>query len=272
MEINEIKIFANQVRKLTLKMVFNAKASHIGGAYSMTDILAVLYTKILNIDPQNPDFDQRDRFLLSKGHACSSFYATLAIRGFFPQEELEETYAKDGSKYLSHTSHYIKGVEVSAGSLGHALSMACGIAISSKTKKEKWNTFCLLSDGELNEGSNWEVFLLAPKLRLDNFIVVIDYNKIQSLGFVKDIIDLEPLAEKFSCFGWEVYEIDGHDYTELINTFSKATNNKNGVPKIIIANTIKGKGVDFMENKVLWHYKSPDINEYNDALLKLNTI
>lgn len=260
--------FAKEIRKLTLKMVFNAKASHIGGAFSMTDILAVLYKNILKINPAQPNDDNRDRFLLSKGHACTSLYATLGLKGFFDVEELS-TYATNGSKFLSHTSHYISGVEISAGSLGHALPIACGLAIAAKKKQKTWKTYCLLSDGELNEGSNWESILLAPQLKLNNLILIIDYNKIQSFGFIKDIIDIEPLSKKFESFNWETYEIDGHNHEELITTFNTCDNN-NLKPKVIICNTIKGKGVSFMENKLLWHYKSPNQEEYNQALEELN--
>ncbi len=260
--------FAREIRKVTLNMVFKAKASHIGGAFSMADILSVLYNDILKIDPLQPHNETRDRFLLSKGHACTSLYATLGLKGFFDLKELD-TYAADGSKFLSHTSHYISGVEISVGSLGHALPVACGLAIASQKKQKTWKTYCLLSDGELNEGSNWESILLAPQLKLKNLILIIDYNKIQSFGFVKDIINLEPLSKKFEAFNWETYEIDGHNHKELLNTF-KACDNQNQKPKVIICNTIKGKGVSFMENKLLWHYKSPSQEEYNQALGELN--
>ena len=260
--------FAKEIRKLTLKMVFNAKASHIGGAFSMADILAVLYNNILNLDPSEPNNDNRDRFLLSKGHACTSLYATLGLKGFFDVEELN-TYATNGSKFLSHTSHYISGVEISAGSLGHALPISCGLAIAAKKKQKSWKTYCLLSDGELNEGSNWESILLAPQLKLNNLILIVDYNKIQSFGFIKDIIDIEPLSKKLEAFNWETYEIDGHNHEELLETF-KLCDNLNLKPKVIICNTVKGKGVSFMENKLLWHYKSPSQEEYNQALKELN--
>lgn len=260
--------FSKAIRKTTLEMVYRAKASHVGGAMSMADILAVLYNNILKIDPSKSEDPSRDRFLLSKGHACTSLYATLGLKGFFDIKELE-TYATDGSRFLSHTSHYIPGVEISAGSLGHALPVSCGLALAAKKKKENWKTYCLVSDGELNEGSNWETILLAPQLKLNNLILIVDYNKIQSFGFVKDIIDIEPLFKKFECFNWETYEIDGHDHQQLIDTF-KACDNDNPKPKVIICNTIKGKGVSFMENKLLWHYKSPSEQEYAQAINELN--
>ena len=193
----------------------------------------------------------------------------MAIKGFFPIEELN-SYAQNGSIFLSHTSHYIPGVEISAGSLGHALPVSCGLALAAKRKKLEWTTYCLLSDGELDEGSNWESILFAPQLKLDNLILIIDYNKIQSLGTIKEVLDLHPLKDKFTSFRWEVFEVDGHDHQEMKDIF-KTTKILNGVPKVIIANTIKGKGVSFMEDKLLWHYKSPNEEQFNEALIQLNT-
>ncbi|MBW8327120.1 MAG: transketolase [Prolixibacteraceae bacterium] len=264
----ETKNLAKEIRKWSLQMVYNAKASHIGGALSMVDILAVLYNDILNIDPSNSKNPQRDRFLLSKGHACTGLYATLALKGFFPIENLT-TYAQDGSIFLSHTNHHIPGIEISAGSLGHALPVSCGLALAAKRKKADWKTYCLVSDGELDEGSNWEAILFAPQHKLDNLILIVDYNKIQSLGTVKEVIDLHPLKEKLEAFRWEVYEVNGHDHQVLKSTFEKARD-LNGKPKVIIANTIKGKGISFMEDKLLWHYKSPSEAQYNEAINELN--
>jgi transketolase len=267
---DETAILAKNIRKLSLEMVYNAKASHIGGALSMADILAVLYSGILNVDPANPSNPARDRFLLSKGHACTGLYATLALKGFFPVDDLS-TYAKDGSMFLSHTNHHIPGVEISAGSLGHALPISCGISLAAKRKKSKWRTYCLVSDGELDEGSNWESILLAPQLKLDNLILIVDYNKIQSLGFIEDVIDLTPLQDKFTAFRWETFEVDGHDHQALKIVFKNA-NALNGKPKVIIAHTIKGKGVSFMENKLLWHYKSPSEQQFADAIDQINNL
>jgi transketolase len=259
----ETNNLANDIRKLSLKMVYNAKASHIGGALSMADILAVLYNDILRIDASSPQNIDRDRFILSKGHACTSLYATLALKGFFSISDLD-TYAKNGSIFLSHTNHHIPGVELSAGSLGHALPVTCGLAISAKRQASERKIYCLVSDGELDEGSNWESILLAPQLKLDNLILIVDYNKIQSLGTIKDVIDLYPLKEKFESFRWETYEVDGHDYEALDDVFNK-TKVSNGKPKVVIAHTVKGKGVSFMEDKLLWHYKSPSQAEFEEA-------
>jgi transketolase len=260
--------FARQIRILSLKMVYSTKASHIGGALSMADILAVLYTEVLNIYPSHPENPNRDRFLLSKGHACTALYATLALKDYFPVEDLT-SYVKDGSIFLSHTNHHIPGVEISAGSLGHALPVSCGLALAAKRKKSKWKTYCLVSDGELDEGSNWESILFAPQIKLDNLIVIVDFNKIQSLGLVKDVIDLNPLHDKFTSFRWETFEVNGHDHQALKNIFTRAQD-LNSKPKVIIAHTTKGKGVSFMEDKLLWHYKSPDEDQLNAAIKELN--
>lgn len=257
--------FSKEIRAQTLKMVYNAKASHIGGAFSMADILAVLYHNILNIDANDPTHEGRDRFFLSKGHACTSLYATLAIKGFFPMSNLD-SYSKDDSILLSHTSHKIPGVELSTGSLGHALGVACGVALAGKIKDSKWKVYALLSDGELDEGSNWEAILFAPQHELSNLTLVIDFNKIQSLGNVDEVINLLPLNEKFKSFNWNVIEIDGHDHNALQNAFTSKCDKR---PTVIIANTIKGKGIDFMENKLLWHYKSPDSTQYSEGLKQI---
>jgi transketolase len=260
------KLFSLEIRKKTLEMVYKAKASHIGGALSMVDVLAVLYSNILNIDPLNPNWEQRDRFLLSKGHACTSLYVTLALSKIFPDKLLNE-YGINGTLLLSHTSNKIPGVELSTGSLGHALPVGCGLSLAAKRQKKDFNTYILVGDGELDEGSNWESILFAPQHKLDNLILIVDYNKIQSFGTTEEVINLESLSKKFEAFNWEVFEIDGHDHSQIYETFSSMK--KNSKPKVVIANTIKGKGVDFMENKLLWHYKSPSNQEFKEAMNQL---
>lgn len=267
MEIKNTLIFAKEIRKIALKLVYQAKASHIGGALSMADILAVLYHEILQINPSEPKHPQRDRFILSKGHACSSLYATLALKEFFPLSDLE-SYGLDGSQFLSHTTHYISGVEVSSGSLGHGLPIACGMALAAKRKNENWRTYCLVGDGEMDEGSNWESILFASHYKLDNLCLIIDYNKIQSLGFTNEVLNLEPLNNKFISFNWNVIEINGHNHDKIKEAFIKALQIKN-IPTVIIAHTIKGKGVDFMENDLLWHYRNPNKEQYITALERL---
>jgi len=261
------KLLAKEVRKKSLQMVHLANSSHIGGALSMTDILAVLYTSVLKYNPENPNWEERDRFILSKGHACVSLYSILALCGFFPLEELEE-YGKNGSRLLTHVTHYIPGVEVSAGSLGHGLPIACGIALAAKRKKMDYHTYVLVGDGEMDEGSNWEALLLAAHHKLDNLCLIIDYNKIQSLGNTNDILNLEPFRAKLEAFNWNVVQINGHSHSEILNAFIQARQTK-GKPTVIIADTIKGKGVSFMEDKLLWHYRSPNKEQLNNAIKEI---
>ena len=248
-------------------MVAAAKASHIGGALSMADLLAVLYGEILRVRPEQPDWPERDRFILSKGHSCTGVYATLALRGFFPMTELA-TYGQDGSSLMSHISHKVPGVEFSTGSLGHGLPFGCGKALAAKRQGKDWRTFVMLSDGELDEGSNWEAILFAPHHRLDNLVAIVDYNKIQSLGSVKEVLDLHPLAEKFRAFNWAVQEIDGHNH-EAISAALKSLPFASGRPSCLIAHTVKGKGVDFMEDKLLWHYRPPSAEQLSEAIKQL---
>jgi transketolase len=265
--INNSLLLAKEIRKNALRMVYQAKASHIGGALSMADILAVLYSSILKYDPSNPLWENRDRFILSKGHSCVSFYATLALCGFFQIKELEK-YGQNGSLLLSHTTHHIPGIEISAGSLGHGLPIACGIALAAKRKKEIFRVYVLVGDGEMDEGSNWEAILFAAHHRLDNLCLIIDYNKIQSLGNTNDVLNLEPLKSKLETFNWNVIQIDGHNHTEILNAFTQSQK-MTEMPTVIIADTIKGKGVSFMENELLWHYRSPSEEQYNNAIAEI---
>jgi len=262
--IQKSEILAQNIRKTAVKLVYQAKASHIGGALSMADVLAVLYSEVLKYDSSNDKWCNRDRFILSKGHSCVALYATLAHSGYFKIDELD-TYGTDGSKFLSHTSHYVSGVELSAGSLGHGLPVACGLALAAKRKNETWRTYVLVGDGEMDEGSNWEALLFAAQFKLDNLCLIIDYNKIQSLGFTNEVMNLEPLKSKLEAFNWNVIATNGHIHSELLSAFTRASQIKDK-PTVIIANTIKGKGVSFMENKLLWHYKSPDEEQYKKAL------
>jgi len=255
------------VRARALGMVHAVNASHIGGAFSMTDLLAVLYAGTLRVRPAEPNWPDRDRFILSKGHCCSALYATLALRGFFPVAELE-TFGRDGSRLMTHASHKVPGVEFSTGSLGHGLPLGCGKALAAKRRQQSWRVFVMLSDGELDEGSNWEAILFAPQHRLDNLVAIVDNNKIQSLGSVKEVLDLDPLAEKFHAFRWAVREIDGHNHDEIRGALS-ALPWEPGRPNCLIAHTVKGKGVGFMENELLWHYRSPNKEQLKQALQEL---
>lgn len=250
-------------------MIARAKASHLGGALSMADLLAVLYQRILQVRPDEPNWPERDRFILSKGHCCTAIYAALALKGFIPLGELE-TYGADGSRLMSHVSHKVPGVEFSTGSLGHGLPFGCGKALAAKLKNLAWRVFVMLSDGELDEGSNWEAILFAPQHRLDNLVAIIDYNKIQSLGSVAEVLELAPLAEKFRAFRWAVREIDGHDHAAIHEALNSVPWEP-GRPSCLIARTTKGKGVDFMHDKLLWHYKSPDEQQLKSALSQLES-
>ena len=266
--IESYKTLATQIRVHALRMIHRAQSSHIGTSLSATDLLAVLYTRVLRIDPSQPDRPDRDRFILSKGHGCAAVYAVLAERGFFPKEWLD-TYYQDGSHLAGHITHYgVPGVEASTGSLGHGLSIGCGIALAGKRDGCSYRVFVLLSDGECDEGSTWEAALFAPHHRLDNLVAIVDYNKIQSFGTVKEVLDLDPLASKWQAFGWATREIDGHDFVQIENALLSVPF-ETGRPSCIIAHTVKGKGVSFMEGQLAWHYKAPNDEQLRQALAEL---
>jgi transketolase len=252
---------ARKIRLHALEMTSLGNSSHIGSILSMADIVAVLYGKIMNIDPSNPKWPMRDRFILSKGHAGAGIYAALAELGFFPISKLL-THYKDGSDLSGHISHKGNpGIELSTGSLGHGLSVAVGIAKAASLDMDQYRVFCLLGDGECDEGSIWEAALFAAHHNLSSLNVIVDYNKIQSLGPVSDTLKLEPFAEKWRSFGWEVIEVDGHDHNSLMEALSPRKFREMR-PLCVLAHTIKGKGVSFMEHSVLWHYRSPQNEEY----------
>lgn len=234
----------------------------------MADILAVLYSDILQVRPGEPYWSQRDRFILSKGHCCSALYAALALKGFFPVEELQQ-FGSSGSRLMTHASHHTPGVEFSTGSLGHGLPFGCGKALALKRQRERPRVFVMLSDGELDEGSNWEAILFAPHHQLENLVAIVDYNHIQSLGAVSDVLELEPLAEKFRAFRWAVREVDGHDHAALRSALGSVPWEP-GKPSLLLAQTVKGRGVGFMENDLLWHYRAPNAAQLNDAQAKLS--
>lgn len=248
-------------------MVTRARASHIGSALSIADIIAVLYGGVLRVDPAAPDHPDRDRFILSKGHACVAVYAALGETGFI-DPALFETYGTDGSMLMAHISHRVSGVEFSTGALGHGLPFGTGKALAAKRKGKDWRTIVLTSDGEWGEGSNWEAALFAAHHQLDNLLCIIDYNKLQSLTTVDETLRLEPLHAKFEAFGWAVKEVDGHDHEALLNALDAATWPV-GKPAMLIAHTIKGKGVSFMENEVAWHYRNPTPELLTKALAEI---
>jgi len=261
---------ARRIRVHCVQMTARANASHVGGALSAADILAVLYGKILRFDATKPDWPDRDRFILSKGHACTALYAALAESGYFPLEKLETFYA-DGSPLAGHATHKdMPGVEVSTGSLGHGLPLSTGMALAGRRDGRAYRVFCLVSDGECNEGSTWEPALFAPHHELDNLVVVVDYNKIQSLGRVEEVIDLAPLADKWRAFGWATEELDGHD-TRALESALERVPYEAGKPTCIVAHTIKGKGVSYMEDELLYHYRPPLGELLDQALAELGS-
>jgi len=258
--INSIKL-SKQIRETSLRMVSYGKASHIGSALSIADVLAVLYSRVLSFKSNDSKFSQRDRFILSKGHACVALYSVLYHLGFISKDDID-SYGRDFSKLSSHVSHKVNGVEFSTGALGHGLPVAVGKAMSAKIQKKTWRVYVIMGDGELQEGSVWEAIMFSSHHKLNNITLVIDANNLQSLKTVDETLSINPIASKFKSFGWECAEIDGHDHEMLF----KELNSFNEKPKCIIAKTIKGKGVSFMENKIEWHYKFPSNDELERAL------
>jgi len=255
---------ARSIRVAALRMVHAAGTSHIGSCLSAADLLAVLYADVLRHDPARPAWPDRDRLVLSKGHAAAALYAALAHSGYFPVSELE-TLCQADSLLLGHVSHHIPGVEFSTGSLGHGLSLGAGVALAAKLDDASFRSFVILSDGECDEGSIWEAALFAGHHALGGLTVLIDYNKIQSFGRTAEVLDLEPLAEKWRAFRWHVSEVDGHDHAQLAAALAP----RHPRPHVLICHTVKGKGVSFMEDRLEWHYRSPDREQLSHALAEI---
>ncbi len=267
----ETEQIAKNIRIHALRMTSLGGSSHIGSVFSIADILSVLYSRIMKVDSENPDWPDRDRFILSKGHAGAGVYAVLAECGFISVDQLQ-THYQDGSKLSGHVSHKgIPGVELSTGSLGHGLGVGVGMAKAIKMDEGSQKVYVLMSDGEFDEGSVWEAILFAQHHKLDNLIAIVDYNKIQSLAKVSETIDLEPFSQKLEAFNWRVLETDGHDHNSLYLALESARENI-GRPTLIIAHTIKGKGVSFMENTILWHYRCAKGDEFKEAMKELEEI
>lgn len=268
-KVKELQIIATEARLNGLEAIHCANSGHVGGAFSSVDIMALLFfDKMKNIDPQNPKRSDRDRFVLSKGHCTAALYPILAQRGFFPVEDLK-TFRKIDSYLSGHVEmNHVPGVDMSSGSLGQGLSVAVGMAIGGKLDKKDFTVYAMMGDGEIQEGQIWEAAMAAAKYKLDNLIGIVDYNGLQIDGTVEDIMPIEPLADKWIAFGWEVFSVDGHDFVELSDTFDKAKSVK-GKPIMIIANTVKGKGVSFMENNLAWHGSPPNEDEYQRAKKEL---
>jgi transketolase len=269
-DIEKIKNFAFNIRKNILEMAVSAGASsaHFGGALSITEIVSTLFAYQMKIDNKNPNWEERDRFILSKGHACLAYYAALCEIGYISKDELK-TFEKNDTNLLGHPVINKKlGIDFSNGSLGMGLSLGIGVALSAKKKNKKFNVYVVVGDGECNEGSVWEAAMAAPNFGLDNLYVVIDKNNFQQTGSNKDIMSLESLKDKWSSFGWYTIELDGHNIQELYNFFN--TSNKINKPKAIIANTIKGKGFSFSENNNEWHHSVLTKSFYDKALKELS--
>ena len=255
-----LKARAARLRGKIIDMSHAAQAAHLASSLSCADILVAAYWHVLNIDPQTPDDPLRDRFILSKGHAAAALYAVLAMRGYFPIEELD-TFCKDGGRLAEHPpANLLPGVEAATGSLGHGLPLGCGMALSGRIKGETFRVFALLSDGENNEGSVWEAAMFAAAQKLDNVCVVVDYNKWQATARSDETLMLAPLCDKWAAFGWDAREIDGHDIGALAEAMQRVPNGS-GKPVALIAHTIKGKGVSFMEDDNNWHYRAPTAEE-----------
>ncbi len=268
-DILNLKRISNNVRKSIVEEVYSAQSGHPGGALSCADILTVLYFNQMNIDPEKKDDLDRDRLVLSKGHASAALYAVLAERGYFSKDDLKG-FRKLGSMLQGHPDmKHIPGVDMTAGSLGQGLSVANGMAISSKLDERGFRVYCIVGDGEIEEGQIWEAAMASAHYKLDNLCLVVDNNNLQIDGKVSDVMSVYPLKEKFEAFGFEVFEVDGNDIDELITVFDKAKTVK-GKPTAIIAKTIKGKGVSFMEDKADWHGKAPNDEEYKTAIEDLS--
>jgi len=248
-------------------MIYNAKSGHTGGSLSCIDIIVTLFYEIMKIDPKNPDWDHRDRFILSKGHSVEAYYSVLADLGFFPKEQLEN-YCKYGSILTGHPTTKVPGVEVNTGALGHGLAVGVGIALAGKIDKKNYRVFVLMGDGELDEGSVWEAAQIAAHYQLDNLIGIVDRNYLQISGNTEEVSKLESLKEKWQAFGWVVKEVNGHDFEQMIKVFSEIPTKKS--PHLVLARTTKGKGISFIEGKINWHHKVPNDEEYKIAIRELD--
>ena len=267
-DINELQEVAKRARENILEQIYSAKSGHPGGALSCVDILTVLYFHEMNIDPEKPKMEDRDKLVLSKGHACAALYAILAQKGFFPKEELKE-FRELGSRLQGHPDiNKLPGLDMTTGSLGQGLSAACGMALASKLKKHSNRIYCIVGDGEIQEGQIWEAAMTAAHYKLDNICLIVDNNNLQIDGKVSDVMNPYPIVEKLESFGFVVFKADGNDIENLIDAFDYAKTIKRK-PVAIVANTVKGKGISFMEDKVEWHGKSPSQEEYEKAISEL---
>ena len=266
----ELELMAKKVRKGIIEAVYSNNSGHPGGSLSIADILTVLYFKEMNIDPKNPKWEERDRLVLSKGHCSPALYSCLANRGYFPVEDLK-TFRNINSYLQGHPDmKNIPGVDMTTGSLGQGLSSANGMAIAGKMEGKNYRVYCILGDGEIEEGQIWEAAMTSNKYKLDNLCVIVDNNNLQIDGTIEEVMSSYPIDEKFRSFGFEIIKIDGHDIEEITKAFEVAKNIK-GKPTCIIAKTVKGKGISYMENQVGWHGKAPNEEQYKEAMVSLGT-
>ena len=267
--IDELKQISRQCKKDVLKMVMKAKEGHIATSFSAMDILSALYFAIMRVDPGNPKWEDRDRFIMSKGHGADALYAVLARRGFFPVEELD-TVDQFGTAFGGHPDmKKVPGIDLSTGSLGHGLSVGSGMAKAMKDDKRDSRVFVLMGDGECQEGSVWEAAMFAPSRNLDNLVGIVDFNGLQAIGTIENVLPLSPLSEKWEAFGWAVRDVDGHNHEELYETL-KSLPFEEGKPSMIIAHTVKGKGVSFMESQIHWHARATTQAEYEQAIKEID--
>lgn len=265
----ELKKYANDLRKTALTMIYEAQSGHPGGSFSAADIIAALYFREMNIDPNNPNWEDRDRFVLSKGHVCPILYSALGILGYFEEYHLH-TLRQESSILQGHPDmKKCPGIDISTGSLGQGVSCAVGMAIAGKRDNKDYRVFTMVGDGEINEGQIWEAIMTAYKYKLDNLVIILDNNGLQLDGTCDQVMPLLDTTKKLDAFGFETYEIDGHDMNQIVDVLDKIRLSKNGLPKFINAHTIKGKGVDFMENQLDWHGKAPNEEQYKDAMAQL---
>lgn len=264
--MNELKVLSYDLRKYVVDMIIAGKGGHIGGDMSVMEILVELYMKQMNISPENKDLDNRDRFVLSKGHSVESYYAVLAKKGFFPMEEVISTFSQFGSKFIGHPNNKLPGIEMNSGSLGHGLPVCVGMAMAGKMDRKDYRVYVVMGDGELAEGSVWEGAMAASHYCLDNLCAVVDRNRLQISGCTEDVMGHDDLHERFRSFGWHVIDVaDGNDIDQLDAAFEEAKTVK-GKPTVLIANTVKGCGSPVMENKAAWHHKVPTAQEYSEII------
>ena len=264
----QLAIKANEARVLGLTMVHDAASGHPGGSMSCMDLVTALYFNVMHVDTQNPQDPDRDRFVMSKGHCSPALYPVLALRGFFPVDELHMFRRIDGHMSGHVEMHHVRGVDMSTGSLGQGVSAAVGMALGGKLNHKDYRVYAVMGDGELDEGQGWEAFMSAAKYKLDNLCVIVDVNGLQIDGATKDVMPLEPLDQKFAAFGFHVITINGHDFDQILSAYQEAAATK-GQPTVILAKTVKGKGISFMENDAGWHGKAPNDQQLEQAVSEL---